>query len=46
MNYRTLNLDHFESNLRAAKQGRLPDKMLAEIEKRFTQATANLSRGK
>jgi aryl-alcohol dehydrogenase-like predicted oxidoreductase len=34
----TTNLDHFESNVRAADQGRLPDEMLAEIEKRFGQS--------
>jgi hypothetical protein len=39
----TTNLDHFESNVRAVEQGRLPNDMLAEIEKRFTQATANSS---
>ena len=38
----TTNLDHFESNVRAVEQGRLPDDMLAEIEKRFTQASLPL----
>ena len=36
----TTNLDHFESNVRAAEQGRLSEDLLAEIDRKFIGVTA------
>lgn len=36
----TTNIDHFESNLQAVKDGKLPAEILSEIKRKFVEVTA------